>query len=125
MRIDRTRRRRVGRGLLLGYLVVCVLAALLVGVVTGWPLTSLVLLLAVFYALMVTVGAVILRPLAEMASVIVRSTRNENRRDLQRPTRGFRRRGATGTAPAVARLRRRPGADVDPAPQPPVADHRA
>jgi hypothetical protein len=122
---DHEHRRWAGRGLLLGYLVVCVLAAALVEVITAWPLTSMVIVLGILYALMVIVGATILRPLAAMTSVIFRSIRSENRRDTRRRPRGFSRRRAPGTAAEAAPSRRQPAAAAPPAPPPPVAGHRS
>jgi hypothetical protein len=99
---ERRRRPRIsdraaGR-FLFGYLVLCVVAGVILEAITDWPIGSMIIVIAVFYVLLVFLGAAIVRPIATMALVVFRSTRRENRRDTDR-----------GRTPRRVRRMRRPG----------------
>ncbi|MDQ6606128.1 MAG: hypothetical protein M3Z06_06220, partial [Actinomycetota bacterium] len=85
---ERRRRPRIsdraaGR-LLFGYLVLCVLAGVILEAITDWPIGSMIIVIAVFYVLLVFLGAAIVRPIATMTMIVLRSVRRENRSDTGR-----------------------------------------
>ncbi len=75
--------RAAGR-LLFGYLALCIVAGVIIEAITDWPIGSMVIVIAVFYVLLVFVGAAIVRPIATLTMVVFRSVRRENRRDTGR-----------------------------------------
>jgi uncharacterized protein YacL len=75
---------RAAGGLLVGYLVLCVLAGVILEAITDWPIGSMIIVIALFYVLLVFLGAAIVRPIATMTMMVFRSARRENRRDTRR-----------------------------------------
>lgn len=85
--------RRATASLLLGYFVTCVAAAFAIEAITGWSTGSTLVIVAIFYVLLVLLGAAVLRPIATIAMLVFRSARQENRRDVSAPRRRWVRRG--------------------------------
>ncbi len=107
--------------MLFGYLLLCIAAGVILEAITSWPIGSMVIVIAVFYVLLVFLGAAIVRPIATMTMIVFKGTERENRRDVRRG----RRRGASRTQslrPARLIRRRRGGPDGPTAETPPRSE---
>ncbi len=116
---ERRRRPRIsdraaGRALV-GYLALCVLAGVILEAITDWPIGSMIIVIAVFYALLVFLGAAIVRPIATMTMLVFRSAERENRRDTGR---GRRPTPLRGGQPVHRRILRRRGGGGPDGPTP-------
>jgi hypothetical protein len=104
---------RAAGELLFGYLALCIVAGVILEAITDWPIGSMIIVIAVFYVLLVFLGAAIVRPIATITMIVFRSVRRENRRDTGRGRRASSPRSAQPARPGRRILRRR--AVVSPA----------